>query len=246
MPLTPTLQALALTMNQPRYRPEAFLLDLDGVLVDSAEVHLVAYREAFKAHGLEFPSEAGRLVSAGAPRGRVLQAARAPSELVSALAGAKEAAVLRSIESGALLPSRTTVGFLKQLAEAQCPAALVSNSMTARAWTKASGVEWAFSAIVDGELASKPKPAPDGFLLAAKLLGVPAPDCVAVDDSPIGVEAARLAGTFVVGVGDQVRSAHVDYSVADLGGIPLDGWLELPPPPGETGSDPRAAANPRS
>ena len=217
--------------NQPQYRPAAFLLDLDGVLVDSAQVHLAAYREAFESHGLEFPDEAGGLVSAGASRGRVLQAARAPSELVSALAEAKEAAVLRAVESGSLTPSGAALGFLEQLAEAQCPAALVSNSMTARAWTEATGLEWAFGAIVDGELAPAPKPAPDGFLLAAKLLRVPAQHCVAVDDSPIGVEAARLAGAFVVGVGDQVQTAQVDFRVADLGEIPLDGWLDLPASP---------------
>ncbi len=231
--LNPDLADSSVSMIQPPYRPAAFLLDLDGVLVDSADVHLAAYREAFAAHGLEFPVEAGGLVLAGAPRGRVLQAARVPSELISVLAEAKEAAVLRAIESHSLMPSRATLGFLEQLAEAHCPVALVSNSMTARAWTEAAGLEWAFGSIVDGELAPAPKPAPDGFLLAAKLLQVRAQHCVAVDDSPIGVEAARLAGAFVVGVGDQAQAAHVDFAVSGLGEIPLDCWLQLPARPSE-------------
>lgn len=223
-----------LDMNRPLYRPAAFLLDLDGVLVDSAEVHLAAYREAFGSHGLTFPDQAGRLVLAGAARERVLLATSVPSELAEVLAEAKEAAVLRAIERQSLLPSKATLGFLERLAEARCPVALVSNSMTARVWTQAAGLEWAFGAIIDGELAPAPKPAPDGFRLAAKLLHVLPEHSVAVDDSPIGVEAAGRAGAFVVGVGEHVQAEYVDFTVAGLDEIPLDDWLALAKRPGNS------------
>jgi beta-phosphoglucomutase-like phosphatase (HAD superfamily) len=58
----------------------------------------------------------------------------------------------------------------------------------------------AFDAIVTADDVPAPKPAPDCYLAAARALGAPPADCVALEDSATGVAAARAAGMFVVGV----------------------------------------------
>jgi HAD superfamily hydrolase (TIGR01509 family) len=57
-----------------------------------------------------------------------------------------------------------------------------------------------FAAIVSGEAVTRGKPDPEGFLLAARRLGVEAVGCVVLEDAPAGIEAARAAGMGSVGV----------------------------------------------
>jgi beta-phosphoglucomutase-like phosphatase (HAD superfamily) len=57
-----------------------------------------------------------------------------------------------------------------------------------------------FSAIVAGDQVTHSKPNPEIYLLAAERLGVSPTDCVAVEDSPVGVTAASRAGMFTIGV----------------------------------------------
>ncbi len=68
--------------------------------------------------------------------------------------------------------------------------------------------------ILCGDMMPHPKPAPDGYLLAAKWIGATPEDCVIIEDSPIGIEAAKRAGIKVVGfTGSEIEQ---DVSSADL------------------------------
>ncbi|HSD79360.1 MAG TPA: HAD-IA family hydrolase, partial [Solirubrobacteraceae bacterium] len=58
----------------------------------------------------------------------------------------------------------------------------------------------AFDVTVAGDEVANPKPAPDGYLAAAAALGAEPAACVALEDSPPGVAAAKAAGMLVVGV----------------------------------------------
>jgi len=73
------------------------------------------------------------------------------------------------------------------------------------------------SVLVSAEDVSRGKPDPEGYLLAAERLGVPASKTVVLEDAPVGVQAARAAGAgAVVGVGELAASAGADVAVADL------------------------------
>jgi HAD superfamily hydrolase (TIGR01509 family) len=61
-----------------------------------------------------------------------------------------------------------------------------------------------FSATVCGDEVTHPKPAPDPYLRAAELLGVAIEDCVAIEDSPLGIAAAEAAGSAVLVVPSEV------------------------------------------
>lgn len=64
------------------------------------------------------------------------------------------------------------------------------------------------------------KPHPQGFLIAAEKLGVPAEECIVLEDSEAGIEAARAAGMQVVGVGPRAAAHHPDLHVNDLTELP--------------------------
>ncbi|GAB3836723.1 HAD family hydrolase [Dactylosporangium cerinum] len=64
--------------------------------------------------------------------------------------------------------------------------------------------------LVDSSQVRRGKPDPEGYLRAAQLLNVPAPDCMVIEDAPAGVEAARNAGMTVIAV----RTTHPDDELA--------------------------------
>ncbi|HWS58139.1 MAG TPA: HAD family hydrolase, partial [Actinotalea sp.] len=81
----------------------------------------------------------------------------------------------------------------------------------------AAAPEGVFRAIVAGDDVSRAKPAPDGYLDAARALGVDPRRCLAVEDSPPGVTSALSAGTHVIAVdADQPVTAHPRVRVASL------------------------------
>ncbi len=92
------------------------------------------------------------------------------------------------------------------------------------------GLRPVFKAVVSGEDAPHPKPAPDLFLRAAELIGVPIGECVVLEDSVAGVTAGRAAGAIVVAVpegplGGRPFSDLADVVVADL--FEAARWLGL-------------------
>ena len=83
-----------------------------------------------------------------------------------------------------------------------------------------------FRVIVDGSQVSRPKPAPDVYLRAARELGVAPRNCIVFEDSAVGVAAARAAGMRVVGV----LTCHgaledVGFAIPDFLDSRLDHWL---------------------
>ena len=61
------------------------------------------------------------------------------------------------------------------------------------------GLTGQFQVIVCGDMVRRPKPAPHSYQLAMSLLGLSPEDCLAIEDSPTGIQAARAAGLQVVG-----------------------------------------------
>jgi beta-phosphoglucomutase-like phosphatase (HAD superfamily) len=89
-----------------------------------------------------------------------------------------------------------------------------------------------FEIVVTSQEVREPKPAPDVYLRAAELLGSPASEVVALEDSPPGAAAARAAGMYVIGVpyfaelsleADLVAASLADEAVAIALGLRPDG-----------------------
>ena len=225
----------------------AVLFDLDGVLTPTAELHMRAWERLFAplcaSRGLA-PYEAsdyfahidGRarydgvatfLASRGVelPRG---EPSDPPGDgTVSALGNRKDEIVNRLFVDEGIEPYPGSVRFLDAVTDAGVAVAVVSSSRNTPTVLEAAGLADRFTVVVDGNRAAAEqlpgKPAPDTYLRAAELLGVPARQAVVVEDALSGVQAGR-AGEFglVVGVDRGVgetalRTAGADLVVADLG-----------------------------
>ena len=106
---------------------------------------------------------------------------------------------------------------LEVLARRQVQLAVASSSARDRldVSLRSTGLDHMFSESVAGDEVASPKPAPDLFLRAAELLGVPPETCTAVEDTPVGMAAAKAAGMRVVVV-DRGEFVAEDFVGADL------------------------------
>jgi sugar-phosphatase len=79
------------------------------------------------------------------------------------------------------------------------------------------------SVLVTADDVADGKPAPEGYQRAATLLGLPAADCLVLEDSGAGIAAGRAAGARVLGVSSRALGTDADLVVADLRGVRFDG-----------------------
>jgi alpha,alpha-trehalose phosphorylase len=218
---------------------DAVLFDLDGVLTSTAAIHALCWKRTFDdmltQHGQEpFDAEReylahvdGKMREDGV-RDFLASRGLEPAPLtVGLIAGRKQALVEQALMRGGVEAFPGSVKWVRHLREAGVRTAVVSSSANAGNVLYAAGISALFDVTVDGSditrLGFAGKPAPDGFLEAARRLGVEPRKSVVVEDALAGVAAGR-AGDFglVIGV---ARSAHprdlhaagADVVVGDLG-----------------------------
>ena len=179
--------------------PAALLFDLDGTLFDTAAANAEAYQEAFSALGRAVPLLALRLAAGG--RLDQLIARVAPDlsadDRVQLAAGKRRIYQTKLDRIAGVAAGQSLLGLARA---AGCRLALVTSASraNARMLLAAAGLWDAFEVTVCGEdcRAAKPDPAP--YALALERLGLAAADCLAVEDSAVGMASARAAGLAVV------------------------------------------------
>jgi HAD superfamily hydrolase (TIGR01509 family) len=193
------------------------VLDLDGVVVDSEPTHERANAEWLAGLGTALAPDLAEAMMGRRVRDLTDviagQAGLGPDE---AFAG-REAVFWRLLGEQALPPMPGLHAALVRLAGAGLPLAVASSGT--RTYVEhvleRLGVAGAFAAVVSGEEVASGKPAPDVYLLAAERLGAEPADCVAVEDAPHGIAAARAAGMRVVAV-PHARTEALDLNRADV------------------------------
>ena len=105
--------------------------------------------------------------------------------------------------------------FLTWLNEQGVKTAVASSSNTSSGLADRFDLTKHFGVVIDGNMKLPRKPAPDTFLLAAKMLGVEPGDCIVFEDSLAGIQAAVNAGMPVVAVGG-IRSEHAILHIQDF------------------------------
>ena len=200
--------------------PKAILFDMDGVLMDSEPLHLRATQLSMGGRGpdLGFTERDNRAFfgTTDAELFRVLRILFDLDSPTDALVEAKRRHLADLIRrEGRPMPGVPEVP--RQLEEAGISLGLVSASArpVIRTVLEAVGLSGTFRTIVSGDEVPRGKPAPDGFLMAARRLGVAPEDCLVVEDSRNGVLAAKAAGMVVAAVPCPATS-HEDFSPADL------------------------------
>jgi beta-phosphoglucomutase len=181
----------------------AILWDLDGVLVNSMEFHYQAYREVLAPRGQELSREAYLRELIGLRNYVILRRVLGDlsDEEVTVLAQQKEEAFRRRIKGNVqALPGAAQL--VRRAKEAGLLQAIVSSTPRANieVMLQSLGLWEMFEVIVGEEDASRGKPDPEGFLVAAQRLGVPPEECVVIEDAPEGIAAGKAAGMRCIGV----------------------------------------------
>jgi len=201
---------------------KGFIFDLDGVIVDTAKYHFLAWKKLANQLGFEFTKEQNELFK-GVSRKRCLEILldigqkEATQEQFDTWMIEKNVDYLQYIENmdaSEILPDVPRV--LAFLQENNIPIALGSASKNARPILEKVDLLHYFDAIVDGNNVTKAKPDPEVFLLAAKQLGVNPEDCIVFEDAVAGVEAANVAHMISIGIGEQNVLKEANYIFSDF------------------------------
>lgn len=188
---------------------KAIIFDLDGVIVDTAKYHYLAWRKIAQDLGFDF-SEAQNEMLKGVSRVQSLkfllecgQVTLSQSEKERLLREKNEhyLSLISHMDETELLEGIPAL--LRALRTHQIPFALGSASKNARLILDALHLTNWFTAIVDGNEVTQAKPDPEVFLKAAQKLGYQPEDCIVVEDSQAGIQAANSVGMTSVGIGSK-------------------------------------------
>jgi beta-phosphoglucomutase len=208
----------------------AVLWDLDGTLVDSAELHWQSWRDTLAGEGHHLTYQQF-LDTFGQKNDRILPGwlgADTPKERIRRVGDAKEAEYRRLVEAHGLTPLPGAAQWIRALHAAGWKQAIASSAPRANVavMLRVLGVDNALDAIVSAEDVTLGKPDPQVFLAAAAAVAAPPERCVVVEDAAVGVEAARRAGMKVIGVNRGVELT-ADVVVASLEELPPDAFDRL-------------------
>ncbi|WNS46487.1 beta-phosphoglucomutase [Paenibacillus sp. MMS20-IR301] len=200
----------------------ACLFDLDGVLVDTARYHYIAWRELAGELGFEFTeqdNERLKGVSRAASLNILLEIggielAEDEKARLAEQKNSRYVEYIAKMDSSEILPG--ALDFLKECREAGIKVALGSASKNAMTILDNTGLTPWFDAIIDGTHTSAAKPDPEVFLLGAQALHTAPENCVVFEDAEAGILAATRAGMRSVGIGSAETLGAANLVVPSL------------------------------
>lgn len=202
-------------------RLKAFIFDFDGVVVDTEKYHYLSWVAAASHVGYDLSwEEYLPLKSTG--NTEITQylsdhsGKEVSEELFQIMRNTKLTEfdrLVQDLSEADVLPGIRD--FLTYLNEQGVKTAVASSSNTSSGLAKRFDLSKHFQVVIDGNMKLPRKPAPDTFLLAAKMLGVDPADCIVFEDSLAGIDAAVNAGMPVVAVGG-IRSEKAVLHIPDF------------------------------
>ena len=201
---------------------KACIFDLDGVIVDTAKYHFMAWRRLAKELGFEFTladNEALKGVSRMASLEILLRVGGLkPNEKEKEEMAARKnrwyVEFITGMTPDEILPG--SIRLLKQLRREGILTAIGSASKNARTILDGIKITDMFDVIVDGNKIHTAKPDPEVFVRGAQELNTDPSCCVVFEDAQAGIEAAIAGGMKCVGVGDTKMLAKADLVIPDL------------------------------
>ncbi len=200
----------------------ACIFDLDGVIVDTARYHFLAWKRLADQLGIKFTEEDNERLK-GVSR-------MASLEIILSLGNIKPDEIeklrfatlkndwyveyISRMTPAEILPG--SISFIKELRDAKIPMAIGSASKNTPVILEKVGIRNFFDAVADGNNISRAKPDPEVFLKAAEMLSADPGKCVVFEDAIAGVQAALNAGMMCIGIGSAniLKDAH--FVVAGL------------------------------
>jgi beta-phosphoglucomutase len=211
----------------------ACIFDLDGVIVDTARYHFLAWKRLTDQLGIHFTEEDNE---------RLKGVSRMASLEIILEIGNRKLDEIRKLEYATLKnewyveyiskmsPDEILPGcipFIKEIRNADVRTAIGSASKNTPMILERVGIRDLFDAVADGNIISKAKPDPEVFLKAAEMVGANPRKCVVFEDAVAGVQAALNAGMLCVGIGSQSVLTKAHYVVSGLEDMNLKRLLTM-------------------
>ncbi|MDO7171732.1 beta-phosphoglucomutase [Mariniflexile sp. AS56] len=202
------------------------IFDLDGVIVDTAKYHYLAWKNLADNLGFEF-TEAHNELLKGVSRvtsleilldiGKVQLTEEKKQEILISK-NEEYLSYIKKMNADEILPGAEQL--LDTLDALGIKYVLGSASKNAELILNQVGLYHRFHGIVDGNSVSKAKPDPEVFLIGAVKLNLPPKNCIVFEDAIAGVEAANVAHMTSVGIGDKNTLQEADFNFNSLTEIP--------------------------
>lgn len=203
-------------------RFEAAIFDLDGVIVDTAKYHYLAWKRLANELGFDFTEEQNEKLK-GVSRIKSLEILleigniKVDEKTKNELATKKNKWYVEYISS---LDEKNILAGAKELIlelkKNNLKIALGSASKNSMLIMKNINLLPYFDVIIDGNKVEKAKPDPEVFLLAAKELNINPSLCIVFEDAEAGIEAAKKANMFAVGLGNLENLKKADIVITSL------------------------------
>lgn len=213
----------------------ACIFDLDGVIVDTAKYHYLAWRRLAREIGFDFSADHNEQLK-GVSRMQSLEILLKVGGIKMSQAEKKDAAqkknawyvdFISALNPDEILPG--VINFLSELKKNNVKIGLGSASKNAGLIIQRLKLKEFFDVQIDGNKISKAKPDPEIFLLAANALKATPEECVVFEDAQAGIEAAKNAGMISIGVGDPEILGKADLVISGFSNLTwklLQEWLK--------------------
>ncbi|MBT9777332.1 beta-phosphoglucomutase [Clostridium sp. MCC353] len=207
---------------------KGLLFDLDGVIVDTAKYHFMAWKSLADELGILFTQEDNeRLkgVSRMASFEIILEIGKktmSQEEKEACCAKKNEIYVdyIKKLREDEILPGVRE--FLTDARDKGYKTALGSASKNSPMILEGLGIRELFDAVIDGTKTSRAKPDPEVFLKGAQALGLSGSECIVFEDAAAGILAAHNGGMKAVGIGSPQVLCEADLVMAGFEGVKVE------------------------
>jgi beta-phosphoglucomutase len=211
----------------------ACIFDLDGVIVDTAHYHYLAWKRLANELGIDLTPEDNEKLK-GVSRKHSLEIILKMGGISLSehdrelLANKKNSWFVDYLER--MAPEEIFPGvkdLIRQLKSNGLKVGLASSSKNAQTVLQLLRINELFDAVVDGTMITHSKPHPEIFLLAASKLQLSPDECLVFEDAESGVEAAIAAGMKCVGIGSPKQLGKATKVIAKTGDFKVSSLQEL-------------------
>jgi beta-phosphoglucomutase len=199
---------------------KAAIFDVDGVIIDSAYIHFLAWREAFREQKRPFTFSEFKKTIDGMPRwkGAAYIFPDLSEKQINLICLRKQHFFDIYIKKTRVKVFKSSIALIKRLKKKGVRLAMASSSRNARPLLQKINAFKLFDVDAEGAFVKKGKPHPDIFLKAARKLKTAPKECVVFEDAQNGIDAAKKAGMKCVAVSRDPKHKlkHADLTVTDL------------------------------
>jgi len=182
----------------------AVIFDMDGVIVDSGPYHVKAWSVLCQKYGLEFDETDFKSKMFGKSTPITLEymfQRKLSDEEIEKYAKEKDDLTIKAYEEG-VTAQKGVIELLNSLKDRQITRAVATSEPEelARFLLKRTNVSKYFNVVISGSKVTKLKPDPEIYLLTAKEISFEPNNCIAIEDSVVGVQSAKAAGMKVIAI----------------------------------------------